>query len=307
MPIPLELVHRVFHAYPHVLAYDLEQINEFLKLCYAEREVIALIHHATIDTITQAPPLLPEIHAAWIADQTNLPLDLVNSLWGAFKDAIWTMASDSQELAARVQRFVESGWDKGISYKTLAPPSKKCINDACRDRTSEMRKETIRDGIVFTFDIGIQWAKVIHLTCIGCGTNYRSNYYIPRGSETRIYYQELPEYLQVDDHHYVDARLANHWTTSLLIGATAATSLARIYEQSFGCNIEELTRQYYSRPQMLSQKLRRLPFSPKLNTDHVWTAFIVLALLRDCKVHGVRLRVPHDGEQRSSATIVMYA
>ncbi|EIW85984.1 hypothetical protein CONPUDRAFT_44027, partial [Coniophora puteana RWD-64-598 SS2] len=47
-------------------------------------------------------------------------------------------------------------------------------------------------------------------------------------------------------------------------------------------------------------------FSPRLRGDHVWSAFVILALIRDARAHRRLLRVPHTGEQRVRFNAAMH-
>ena len=46
-------------------------------------------------------------------------------------------------------------------------------------------------------------------------------------------------------------------------------------------------------------------FGMKLTTEHVWDAFVVYSLLRDCDRRQQLLRVPHTGDQRNRFTSAM--
>lgn len=46
-------------------------------------------------------------------------------------------------------------------------------------------------------------------------------------------------------------------------------------------------------------------FGFKLKTEHVWDAFVILALLRDCEARGRLLDLPHDGDQKDRFTAAM--
>ena len=46
-------------------------------------------------------------------------------------------------------------------------------------------------------------------------------------------------------------------------------------------------------------------FGFKLKTEHIWDAFVVLALLRDCEAGGRLLKLPHKGDQKDRFTAAM--
>jgi len=46
-------------------------------------------------------------------------------------------------------------------------------------------------------------------------------------------------------------------------------------------------------------------FGFKLKTEHIWDAFVLLTLLRDCEVGGRLLDLPHNGYQKDHFTTAM--
>ena len=49
------------------------------------------------------------------------------------------------------------------------------------------------------------------------------------------------------------------------------------------------------------------PFKLEVDTSHVWDAFMILSLLRDCGEHNQLLRVPHTGLQKDRFTMAVRA
>jgi hypothetical protein len=49
------------------------------------------------------------------------------------------------------------------------------------------------------------------------------------------------------------------------------------------------------------------PWGFRLTTEHVWDAFVILALLRDCKGRLLHLEVPHTGLQKDRFKMAMEA
>src|SRR6266576_512309 len=72
----------------------------------------------------------------------------------------------------------------------------------------------------------------------------------------------------------------------LMIGCrTSATNCAHLYNASL-VNTEVTPRDV------------DWPFSFMVSDEHVWDAFVILALLEDCKRHSTLLTVPHTGLQK---------
>ncbi|KIJ21319.1 hypothetical protein PAXINDRAFT_64364, partial [Paxillus involutus ATCC 200175] len=121
--------------------------------------------------------------------------------------------------------------------------------------------------ILHTLESGSQPAWAVHLYCKDCHCNYHTNFYVCNGQHT--YYPGLLLYLQVSEHHFVERKLAEMWTNQHLIGLCLATNCARIFVACFAGHSAELFR------------MLNWPFTPTLTTEHVWDAFVILALLRD--------------------------
>jgi hypothetical protein len=73
----------------------------------------------------------------------------------------------------------------------------------------------------------------------------------------------------------------------------SATNCSKVYDLSF------------SQWETSSLEDAGWPWGFKLKTEHVWDAFVILSLLRDCEGHGLQLEVLHTGFQKDQFTIAM--
>jgi len=73
----------------------------------------------------------------------------------------------------------------------------------------------------------------------------------------------------------------------------SATNCAKVYDMSLsGRNTKPLLESGWQ-------------FGFKLKTEHIWDAFVILTLLRDCERRGRTLNLPHDGNQKDRFTAAM--
>ena len=50
---------------------------------------------------------------------------------------------------------------------------------------------------------------------IACQTNYHHDFYVKNGM--RIYYDDIPDVLQVEEHQFVERQVVQHWINLMLI------------------------------------------------------------------------------------------
>ncbi|EIW74458.1 hypothetical protein CONPUDRAFT_67527 [Coniophora puteana RWD-64-598 SS2] len=289
----------VLQQNPELDRFELNEILDFIRAACEVRDDIAGVQHTTLNTeSTHAPTYLPHIHQVFISRSASIQLRMVPVLWRALRDHVWNMPRLFERQQDLVSRFEEWGWDLGISKSlwTLCPPSRKCDNPQCPnvDRDIEMRTIDVHDAVLFTKSFGPQSAKQLSFTCQACRRNYRHNYFVHNNSKTRTYYIDLPDHIQVGEHHFAETELVKEWTDSMVVSHTSATNLATAYELSRTRHLDL----YYSRPRV-SHTDAKLPYSGILSAEQVWHGFVILALLRNYRVRHAPLSVPHDGSQRA--------
>lgn len=127
------------------------------------------------------------------------------------------------------------------------------------------------------------------LYCVpsGCRTVYYPNYVVH--GDVRQYYAGIPEFIQVSGHKYIARDVLEHFTTLSVLSWTSATNAAHIYHES----MSQLVGDARTDPQY------------RLRPAHTWDGFVLLALLRDTRVHGGVLEVPHTGQQKDRLKAAM--
>ena len=115
---------------------------------------------------------------------------------------------------------------------------------------------------------------------IECKVNYHQNFRV--AERQWIYYQEIPDVLQIEEHQFAEVHLINMWISMKLFSWTSATNCAQIYN--------ETSQQLQSGSPPVSW-----PFNLSVTSSQVYDAFTLLSLLEDCKSQKSTLVVPHKG------------
>ena len=108
--------------------------------------------------------------------------------------------------------------------------------------------------------------------------NYHHNYRVYQGQ--RIYYNGLPDIVQIGEHQFAERKLINTWILMMVLSWTSATNCARIYNTGFGAN---------------NPKPVDWQFKLEVTSDEVYDAFTILSLLEDRQLQRLTLVVPHGG------------
>lgn len=117
----------------------------------------------------------------------------------------------------------------------------------------------------------------------GCKVNYHHNFRVHEGR--RIYYDEIPDIVQIGEHQFPERKLINLWIMMMLLSWTSATNCVRIYNMGFTGN-----------------DLPDWQFKLQVTSDQVYDAFTILSLLEDCQTQRATLVVPHGGATKDCFT-----
>src|SRR6267378_3573637 len=98
-------------------------------------------------------------------------------------------------------------------------------------------------------------------TKLGCNVNYHHNYRVFQGQ--RIYYDGLPDIVQIGEHQFAERKLINMWILMMVLSWTSATNCARIYNTGFAAN---------------NSKPVDWQFKLEVTSDEVYDAFTILSL-----------------------------
>jgi hypothetical protein len=113
--------------------------------------------------------------------------------------------------------FLEESQQGLLASRTLYPPQYSCSKPGC-PRTKNgllLKKEEVRQVVLYTLDSGALPAYSIHLSCQACHINYHHNFSVESGQ--RIYYDGIPEIIQAGEHQFVERRVVVLWVTLMLV------------------------------------------------------------------------------------------
>ncbi|KAI0047167.1 hypothetical protein FA95DRAFT_1492972 [Auriscalpium vulgare] len=118
-------------------------------------------------------------------------------------------------------------------------------------------------AVYYSFRHGARACYATSLSCTACKIRYHHNYYTE--DEARVYYKGSPSVIQFEEHGFMDSQLAELFTSFMLMA-------------------------WYPSP---------WPQMFHLDSEQVWRAFYLNALLRDADEHGDSLVLPSVGSQDS--------
>ncbi|KAI0358771.1 hypothetical protein OH77DRAFT_1449458 [Trametes cingulata] len=290
--IPLSLICTQLQTIPGLTEMvDFPAVSRFIRLAASLKPTIIQSQVHTFNPNTSYPLSLPRLIAKYISDKLVLPLEHTDGLWSALGMAIWEdgemlLGEDIGE-AWRFHGHLEE--KESLGYRMLYPPTSMCNQVDCGRVALLRRKDKPRKVVLFTLDRGVCDAYSVHLYCERCHSNYHHNFVVRRN--VRTYYAGLPDTIQVSEHHFVERRVLDLFTSLSLFSWTSATNAAHIYHHSLS---------------QLDEPLRSAA-RYHLRTEQVWDGFVVLALLKDARDRHYVLEVPHCGDQKDRFKMAMEA
>ncbi|KAF8894187.1 hypothetical protein CPB84DRAFT_1816137 [Gymnopilus junonius] len=108
----------------------------------------------------------------------------------------------------------------------------------------------------------------------GCKVNYHHNFRVHDGQQ--IYYDKIPDILQIGEHQFAERKLVNMWIIMMLLSWTSAMNCAQIYNMAHISNSPPLDWQ----------------FNLQATSDQIYDAFTILLLLEDCQAHEPNCKIP---------------
>ena len=187
---------------------------------------------------------------------------------------------------------------------TISPLSHYCMNTSCpRFQWMMLKKCEVRKVALFTVGgthpvhslhlkckhMFLHYFKIIYfglilvLTPTECDINYHHNFRVFNGQH--IYYDSLPDIIQVGEHQFIEWKLIDIWISMMLLAWTSATNCARMFNMSIA-----------------NDDLPAWQFNLSLTTKHVFDGFTILCLLEDCVSQKRTLVIPHGGAARDRFT-----
>lgn len=311
------------HDYPGLSTLSLSTLAHFIRLATSLKDAIILRQPPNWDS-SVAPWSLPANVRTFLGARIAVSEMEVDGLWQALKDTVWqkgTLVLGDDTLPPKVlDRLAEETHLctftlKSVPYQSLSPvaehmlfpPTTVCASADCVGHDKVLRwKDDPKEVVLFTMSDGVHDGLEVHLHCYSasfssssllvlthahpeCQTVYYPNY-IARDNK-RQYYTDMPSFIQISDHHYAETQVLEHFTMLSVLSWTSATNAAHIYHESMS---------------KLDDDRRNLP-RYHLRAEHTWDGFVLLALLRNARLHSSVLEVPHDGLQKDRFSAAMHA
>ncbi|KAF6742244.1 hypothetical protein DFP72DRAFT_1179427 [Ephemerocybe angulata] len=225
--------------------------------------------------------------------------DSLKALWYAFKDTVWAMEYSyelTRKLGGRyLPLFVKYGPSRGIAMYHFVPPTRTCLDPACRDylRTNHSvgRERQLVDGItypvvVFTQEFGAVPGHCTSLYCNRCKTRYYNNYYITGGTRT-YYVGDIPPFLHTAEKTFMDIRTCELFSTMMVTTWVSATNCARIYNDGISKDLYEHS--------LLSSTAK----STILDVETVWNSLFLYWLVQDAQSRNVVFEYPDSADDQA--------
>ncbi|KAF8165809.1 hypothetical protein B0H34DRAFT_649042 [Crassisporium funariophilum] len=258
---------------------SLDDISRYARLVGHLKNDILLPQPLSQTDPSLPPDVLSSSMASFLSEALQIDEDYIQDSWDILKYFIWecgTVELTSQDYDA----FKQFGWSRGIAALSIYPPEIKCTTAGCSN-TKPLKKEKPRQVVVYTLGNGVQAAWAVVLSCPTCATDYHNNFNVQDGE--RIYHKEVPLYVQVGEHQFVENTVVQMWINNMVIAWVSASNTAKSYDMSLAKN---------------SLAGTDWQFGSKLTTEHVWDAFVIVSLLEDKLRAHQQLCVPHTGLQK---------
>ncbi|KDR71534.1 hypothetical protein GALMADRAFT_143796 [Galerina marginata CBS 339.88] len=163
------------------------------------------------------PKVLPDVLPLSLVEFLSLPLNIepetIQDSWDILKYYFWeceTVPLTYEDF----ELFREFGWSRGITAPSIYLRESVCSTVGC-DNTRPLKKQTSREVVVYTAANGVQAAWAVHLYCPDCKTDYHTNFTVHDGE--RMYYEDIPLYVQVGEHQFVEHKVIRTWINNMLI------------------------------------------------------------------------------------------
>ncbi|KAF8799170.1 hypothetical protein BYT27DRAFT_7228010 [Phlegmacium glaucopus] len=241
-----------------------EQLVRFISFASRLRNEILLVQPGSFNFESHSRPVLPPSIQEFISESCYIPLPSINIIWKFLAQTAWN---------------IDLNITPATAFRSIFPPSHQCMNTSCkRFQRLMLKKAESRQAVLFTMDYGAIPVWSVHLICECCNVNYHHNYQVYQGQQ--IYYDGIPEILQIGEHQFAERKLVNIWIMMMLLSWTSATNCARVYNLGFsGYNLKPSSWQ----------------FNLEVTSDEVYDAFTILSLLEDSQLQRATLVVPHGG------------
>ncbi|KAF8224912.1 hypothetical protein L208DRAFT_1308595, partial [Tricholoma matsutake] len=123
-------VLRHFFDHPVLRTTTITQITTYIHLAAQLKREIQLPQPLDADGPDCTPSVLPRAIAVFLSRSIGVPCEYMEYIWDVLKNQVWaslSMPSTPEDLAL----FKEHGWELGLTFFSLYPPSECCTNPHC--------------------------------------------------------------------------------------------------------------------------------------------------------------------------------
>ncbi|EDR03022.1 uncharacterized protein LACBIDRAFT_331992 [Laccaria bicolor S238N-H82] len=164
--------------------------------------------------------------------------------------AVWSGLLTSGEKADRLRlRAIEAKEEDitiynkfsltlGTLYRNLYPPVRSCQDAFCVNRREvdsdilTLGEPVTHQATLFTLTSGALPIYTTSLYCRKCKRRYHHNYIVHNSSNTRTYYGDVPDVIQVAQHFFIESSLLEFFANTKVFGWLSSSNCARIYNTS---------------------------------------------------------------------------
>ncbi|KAK7028895.1 hypothetical protein VNI00_014819 [Paramarasmius palmivorus] len=269
----------------------LSRLASFIRIIRRLKD--ELIHTLHLPDPAIPPNNLPSHIVSFLSVALSLTSELVASIWDALRDWVWNAAAEELTFQER-ELFEEYGRQSQDSQKHLAahmfyPPVQTCL----RCPGGRTLNKISRIPVTYFTVNGPECAFSTSFRCPNCHARYHPQYYV---AERRYYYGFqatcLPDFVHFEQHAFMSSELCELFTALMVFAWVSSQNCATIYNNAMSKPVTE------HRVSSLS-----------LSSEQVWRAFVLNALLRDCKETDRTLEMPdgpgltHDDRLKYAQTV----
>ncbi|KAF8196942.1 hypothetical protein BJ912DRAFT_846451 [Pholiota molesta] len=266
-------------------SFSLLQCLQFLHVAGLMKPFI----QAGEEDITHPPNNLNDSTVQVLSHIMRHNFNTTRALWEQLKADIWKMHPCELQVTQEDKVLLNR---HGAEFQTYP----QCVNHRQSPNFKTLGAPSTYAATLFTLREGALPVFTTSWKCTACRKRYYSNYYIDPDTDSRVYYEGVPAYIQVSQHVYMDAPLLEFFATTNVFGWLSAMNCARIYNESLAClNSHILSNKLaYSNTFHLYEQVEN-PLSSNLIMDeeHVLNAFFLYGLLIDKAEKQTRLVLSH--------------
>ncbi|KAL4257788.1 hypothetical protein AB1N83_013934 [Pleurotus pulmonarius] len=290
--------------HPELFQLEFSSVIEFIHFACLARPQIRYSRPGT--GLDGPPKLLPPRITFILSEIVGWLEPIIYRCWEILGDVIWTLP-EFKASEDEITKFNKAALQVETSYRHIFPPLQaclECVRTAADCNNPEPRLLTepkSYKATLFTISNGALPVYTTSLYCRKCHTRYYHNYRVH--GQTRIYYEGVPNIIQVAEHYFMESALLELIATGKVFGWLSGTNWARIYNTSLGHPQQYIINNSTALPEKLVQVHRHIEgwqSSFEMRPEDVLNGFFLYSLLLDKAERRWNLTLPHNAESQVS-------